>query len=159
MRRARVNVFVHFVWTTWDRLPLLNEAIHRVVHRAIAAKCDELGAELISFGGMEDHVHILVRVPATITIADLVGQIKGASSHAITHEVLTPNEFFKWQGAYGAFSVSRTHLTSVCEYIKHQREHHASGTTSAAYEPSTAPDPDTSPEPEFAGPPPHSQAT
>lgn len=137
MRGARVDVFVHLVWATWNRLPLLTDAIHRAVHRSIAAKCVELGAEVIAFGGVEDHVHVLVRMPATVAIADLVGQIKGASSHLVTHELLPKDEFFKWQGAYGAFSVSRTHLERVCDYIDHQREHHAAGTIIAIYEPET----------------------
>ena len=135
MRHSRVAVFVHVVWATWDRLPLLTETVERGVYRAIGDKCAELGAELLALGGVEDHVHVLVRMPATHSIAELVGQIKGASSHLITHSILPDDGFFKWQGAYGAFSVSLRHLDTVAHYIKHQREHHAAGTTLPAYEP------------------------
>jgi REP element-mobilizing transposase RayT len=127
MRRIQNAVFVHLVWATWDRLPLLVGAIERDVHRAIEAKCKELGTEIIAFGGVEDHIHLLVRLPATLAFADLVKHLKGASSHLLAQQ-LHPGEFFKWQGAYGAFSVSIDHLERASQYIAHQREHHASNT-------------------------------
>ena len=128
MRRAGVAVYVHIVWGTWDRLPLLTGELERRVHRAIGAKCEDLGAEVIALGGMEDHIHLLVRLPATLCVADLAKQVKGASSHLATHEVLGRDQFFKWQGAYGAVSVSPQHLPRVSDYIARQREHHAAGT-------------------------------
>lgn len=138
MRQTRVGVFVHLVWATWDRLPLLVGERQRLVYRAIETKCAEMGAEIIALGGVEDHVHLLLRMPPTHSIADLVGQIKGASSHLATHvadATDTNRDFFKWQGAYGAFSVSAPGLPTVAAYINHQRQHHADGTTVAAYEP------------------------
>jgi putative transposase len=77
---------------------------------------------------------MLVQMPATHSIAELVGQVKGASSHLVTRRILAHDGFFKWQGAYGAFSVSVRHLDAVSAYIKCQREHHAGGTTIRAYE-------------------------
>lgn len=135
MRHARVALFVHCVWATWDRLPLLTGEVERAAFRAIAAKCQQLGANLIALGGVEDHVHLLVQIPATLTVAKLMDQVKGASSHLVTHTVLPADGFFKWQGAYGAFTVSQRHLDAVANYIKHQRQHHAAATTIAAYEP------------------------
>jgi REP element-mobilizing transposase RayT len=134
MRQAKVNVWLHLVWATWDRLPLLTDRLHRRVHDAMAAKCVELGVQLLAYGGVEDHVHVIVRFPATSTIAVLVGQLKGASSHLLTHEV-EPLKFFKWQGGYGAFSLSARHLKTSIDYVHRQREHHAERTTIAAYEP------------------------
>jgi putative transposase len=126
VRRAGVAVFVHLVWATWDRLPFLTPEVEREVHRAIGAKCDELGTQVVAIGGIEDHVHLLVGLPATLSIADLVKHAKGASSHLVTHG-LGPGQVFKWQGAYGAVSVSRHHVPLVSDYIARQREHHADG--------------------------------
>ena len=137
MRRAGVAVYVHLVWATWDRLPLLVGEIERRVHRAIAAKCVELGAEVVALGGVEDHVHLLVALPATVSLAAFVGHVKGASSHFAGHEALNTDDdsrFFKWQGAYGAVSVSPDALAEVSDYIAHQREHHASNTLVADWE-------------------------
>jgi REP element-mobilizing transposase RayT len=124
MRRTSVAVFVHLVWATWDRLPLLTGAIQRPVYRAIAAKCRELKADVVAVGGVEDHVHLLVQLPATLSVADLMSHVKGATSHLVTHQ-LTPDRFFKWQGAYGAFSVGHAQVASLVAYIANQADHHA----------------------------------
>jgi len=135
MRHSHVAVFIHYVWATWDRLPLLTGEVERAVYRQIGDKCASLGADLIALGGVEDHVHMLVQAPATISIADFMNYVKGASSHLVTHEVLDGKTLFKWQGSYGAFSVSPRHRDAVVQYIKRQREHHAVGSLIAAYEP------------------------
>jgi putative transposase len=133
VRRAGVAVFVHLVWATWDRLPFLTPEVEREVHRAIGAECDELGAQVVAIGGVEDHVHLLARLPATLSIADLVKHAKGASSHLVTHG-LGPGQVFKWQGAYGAVSVSPHEVSQVSDYIARQKEHHATGSLKAEWE-------------------------
>ena len=133
MRRNRVAVFLHFDWATWDRLPLLTDDLARDVYRAIGAKCEELGAQVIAVGGVEDHVHLLVGFPSTVSIADLVGQAKGASAHLVTHQ-LAPGDFFKWQGAYAVYSIYHTAVPRVADYIARQREHHLTGSLIAEWE-------------------------
>ena len=144
MRQTQVAVFVHLVWATWDRLPLLPEEVRQPVYRAIGAKCTALGAEIIAIGGIEDHIHLLVPLPATLSVADLVKHTKGASAHLVTHQ-LVPHQFFKWQGADGAFSVSPHDLAPVSDYIARQREHHASGSLVMEWEHS--PTTNSSPQP------------
>ncbi len=133
MRHVQNAVFVHLVWATWDRLPLLTGAVEREARRAIEAKCGELGAEILAIGGVEDHVHLLVRLPATLAVADLMKHVKGASAHLVAQRSHA-NQFFKWQGGYAAFSVSVGHLTRVTRYIAQQREHHAANTLIPALE-------------------------
>jgi putative transposase len=136
MRRAGVALYVHLVWATWDRLPLLQGAVERQVYRAIGAKCDELGVEIIALGGIEDHVHLLASIPAALSVADLVKHIKGASSHLIASQRRDEKDgFFKWQGAYGACTVSPRALREVASYITNQRAHHAAGLLLAEFEP------------------------
>lgn len=133
MRHAGVAVYIHFVWATWDRLPLLTEALARPVCRAIGAICADRGAAVIAIGGVEDHLHLLVELPATLALADLAKQVKGATAHLVTHE-LAAGCFFRWQGGYGAVSVSPRHLAEVCDYIARQRDHHAAGALIAEWE-------------------------
>ena len=71
-------------------------------------------------------MHLLVRFPTTLTIAGLLKEVKGSSSHLVTHEI-TPGEFFKWQGSYGAFTVSKNVVPQVKTYIERQKEQHESG--------------------------------
>ena len=128
MRRPKIGVFVHLVWATWDRLPLLTPNRQAQAYRAIGAKCQELRADVLAIGGVEDHVHLLVRLPATVAIADLVKNIKGSSGHLLAKQAGPAGASFKWQGAYGAFSVAPRDLDAVADYIAHQRQHHALGT-------------------------------
>jgi putative transposase len=93
-----------------------------------------------ALGGMPDHIHLLVRFPTTLTIADLVKGIKGASSHLQTQHA-APGEFFKWQGGYGAFTVSPDVVPAVRTYIQHQKQHHAAGNLWAEWEQMHLPDP------------------
>ena len=72
---------------------------------------------------MADHVHLLTGFPPKLTISDLIGKAKGSSSHLITHEI-KPGEFFKWQGGYGAFTVSGNQIDQIADYIRNQAQHH-----------------------------------
>lgn len=133
MREARVAAFVHLVWGTWDRLPLLTGEATRVVYRAVEAKCRELKAEVIAIGGVEDHIHLLVQLPGALSVADLAKHVKGASSHLVNNQ-LSGDGSFRWQGAYAAFSVEPRRLDPVIDYIKHQREHHDANTIYGPWE-------------------------
>jgi putative transposase len=127
------QVYVHLVWACWNRLPLLTEEIRQKVFACIAANAEEVGCQVIEIGGIEDHVHFLVRIPLTTSIADLAHDVKGASSHLVTHK-LAPELGFKWQGSYGAFSVSGYHVHKVANYIRNQAAHHAENTTIPQFE-------------------------
>lgn len=142
MRGTRVALFVHLIWATWDRLPLLYGEPERSVYRCLERTCGEMGVEVLALGGIEDHVHLVVRMPATVAVADLVKRLKGASSHLATHKV-SPDDFFKWQGGYAAFSAGLKQLPALCEYVKGQKEHHRAGTLVAVYEAEPVQDPST----------------
>jgi REP element-mobilizing transposase RayT len=98
MHQTRVAVFVHVTWGTWDRLPLLTGEVERAVHRSLSDGCEELGAQVVAVGGVDDHIHLLVRLPGIISLAELMRRIKGASAHLVTHQI-APGEFFKWRAA------------------------------------------------------------
>jgi putative transposase len=121
------QLYLHCVWATWDRLPLITSEIEPQLYAALAAKCKELGCEPLAIGGISDHVHMLVRFAPTITISRLMGEIKGSSSHTMTH-VVNPGAFFKWQGSYGAFTISKRSIPQVRAYILNQKSHHAEQT-------------------------------
>src|SRR5689334_7506042 len=127
MRASYTQLYLHCVWATWDRLPLIKPEMERRLYAAMDAKCREFRCTVIALGGTSNHIHLLVRLPTTITIAKLIGDIKGTSSHLMTHE-LTPGQFFKWQGAYGAFTVSKDDVDAVTAYIRHQKTHHTAHT-------------------------------
>ena len=123
MRRPYTQLYIHLVFSTWDRLPLITPEIKSRIYPHILSKLQTLNCEPIIIGGVSDHVHLLIRINTNITIGNLVKEIKGSSSHLVTH-VITPGEFFMWQGGYGAFTVSKNNLKKVAGYIKNQKEHH-----------------------------------
>ncbi len=133
MRAPWTEVYLHLVWSTWRRYPFITDELRARVYGALAHQCAEVGADVIAIGGMPDHVHMLVRMPTTIAIAELVRRLKGASSHLVTHVLRWP-EPFKWQGGYGAFSVSKRHVRVVGDYILNQEQHYREGTTYLALE-------------------------
>src|SRR5437773_2423956 len=98
-------VYVHFVWRTWDSLPLILPEWEERVYACIGQGCVDLKCIPIRVNGMPNHVHALVRLHSTISVAGLAKQMKGDSSHFINHVIL-PGERFQWQRTYGAFSVS-----------------------------------------------------
>jgi len=82
---------------------------------------ENLKAKVFVIGGVEDHVHVYCSLPATITIADLVSNLKSSSS-AWVHDVL--QHPFGWQDGYSAFTMSKSADDDVIRYILNQEEHH-----------------------------------
>ena len=126
MRRNKLALCLYLVWTTWDRLPLITPDIERRLYRNIESEAQKQGCTVLALNGTEDHVHLLVIFPTTITIADVLKHVKGVSSRFV-NETLRPPAQFKWQGSYGAFTVSRWDVARIKEYIKRQKEHHRGG--------------------------------
>ncbi len=123
MRSNFTQLYLHYVWSTWDRLPLITPDIQKVVYAAVIQECEQLKCTVIAVGGVEDHVHLLTSFLPTLSVSELIKQIKGSSSHLINHEV-KPDEFFKWQGSYGAFTVSHNDIDRAANYIRNQSTHH-----------------------------------
>ena len=133
MRDALVQIYLHYVWGTWDRLPLITQDNEKQVYEAILEKSQILGGVVDAIGGMPDHIHLLVRFPSTISIADFIKGVKGSTSHLMTHAI-NSEEFFKWQGSYAVFSVGKSDIPRIKSYIQHQKEHHQNNQVDALIE-------------------------
>ena len=133
MREPFTQLYVHVVWSTWDRLPLLTDDIREAVFSAIAVKCREMKCKPLAIGGIDNHVHVLVRFLPTLMISELVQAIKGCSSHLVTH-VLKPGAYFKWQGGYSAYTLRDEEVEQVRKYIENQARHHADQSLASAWE-------------------------
>jgi REP element-mobilizing transposase RayT len=126
MRHSKIELYVHLVWTTKGRESLLRDAIERAAHRSIEQQALAMGCRALAVGGMPDHVHLLLAIPSTKSVSQVVNRIKGVSSRLLNDQPGCSGAF-RWQEGYGALSVSRSHVSRVISYIKGQREHHASG--------------------------------
>ena len=125
-RKNKINVFHHYVWATWDRLPLLTEDIERDVYRYIQQVCRDDGAEVLAVNGMPDHIHLLVCMSPTVSMSELMQHVKGGSSRFIS-KTLKPDSWFAWQRHYAVFSVAIRDRAKAIAYIQNQKEHHATG--------------------------------
>ena len=123
MRRPYHKLFYHLVWATYDRLPLIKAEYESRLYSGIRLKVKELKGQVIAVNGLDDHVHVLLRLGPTLSISEILKGIKGSSSHLMNHEIMR-DETFKWQGYYGAFSVSPTSLDKVKEYVDNQKQRH-----------------------------------
>jgi len=128
-----VEVYLHAVWATWRREPYIVPEIERPIYRCIESEIESAGARLLAIGGVEDHINILVKIPATIAIAKLMNQVKGVSSRLV-HDHYPDHELFRWQENYGVFSVGRTQVRRVQGYVQGQKQHHAEGALHARWE-------------------------
>ena len=127
MRAPFTQLYVHLVWSTWDRVPTITPEAQSLVTAIALSKCEELKCQPIAIGGMDDHVHLMIRLHPTIAIATLVGEIKGSSSHLVNQNLRLP-EKFRWQGAYGAFTLRKDEVEQVSNYVHNQKVHHLENT-------------------------------
>jgi putative transposase len=101
----------------------LPASIDATLAKLLDAKANALGCSSIATGVASDHVHVIVRLETTVTLAGLVGQLKGASAHHINERVLL-SEPLRWQVGYWAESVSPSGLVYLERYVRTQRSHH-----------------------------------
>ena len=119
-----LQLYVHLVWATWGRNPWITDEIEARMYGAILKKCRDLKCKPLAIGGISDHVHLLVTLHPSVSVANLAGNVKGFSSHVINEVVLTES-MFKWQGGYGAFTLRKDDIPQIYDYVHNQKRHHA----------------------------------
>lgn len=119
-----VKVYIHFVWSTKNRVPYLDsKELRQQVWKHIKENAKSKGIYIDFVSGYSDHCHCLVSMGVDQTIQKVMQLTKGESSFWINKNKLTI-EKFEWQDEYFAVSVSESALNKVREYIKNQEEHH-----------------------------------
>src|SRR5436190_225963 len=124
MPQSLAQVWLHIVFSMKNREPFLSDPVIRgETHAYLAGTCKALDCPPIIVGGVADHVHVLCGLGRTVTIADLVKNLKLESSKQIKLKAPSLADFY-WQNGYGAFSVSPGHREPLRHYIENQMEHH-----------------------------------
>jgi len=137
-RNVYSDIFLHIVWRTKDNAPMVREGFRDELHAFVQQRCDRTdGVRCHAVGGTTDHVHVAVRVPPTLQVAEWIGKLKGASSYYVNNE-LGHTKALQWQTGYGVVSFGRKPLPFVVEYIQNQEEHHGAGKAYARLERITA---------------------
>lgn len=114
-------------------MPLIHETIESEIHNFISEQLREIGCPVRVINGMPDHIHCLFLLNSQKSIAEVIKQIKGSSSHFINQNNLIEQKF-SWQTGYAAYSVSESVVDKVFQYIKNQKTHHQKKTYQQEYD-------------------------
>jgi putative transposase len=123
MPHSYVSNLVHYVFSTKERVPFIDQELESRLWPYMGGIARENGMKALAVGGTADHVHTLLSLPATLSVAKAIQLIKGGSSKWV-HDQWPRYRRFAWQDGYGAFSISASQMKSVISYIDGQKEHH-----------------------------------
>lgn len=123
MSHSFISQLMHCVFSTKERRPMITPEIQPRLFQYMGGIARENKIKLLAAGGVDDHVHLLISMPSTISISNAMQLIKGGSSKWV-HETFTQSRLFAWQEGYGAFSIGVSDIERTTEYINHQAEHH-----------------------------------
>jgi len=123
MPQSLSSILVHLVFSTKHREPFITDAVESELHPYMATIFREHNSPSLIIDGTADHVHALVALGRTITVADLVEEVKTGSSKWIKTK---GREFrnFHWQKGYGVFSIDQANVEQIKRYIRNQKQHH-----------------------------------
>jgi len=123
MASTFISVNIHFVFSTKNRTKIISDEIRDRLWPYMGGIAKQHKMIALAAGGTEDHAHILLSIPATVSLAKAIQLIKGGSSKWINDEFPTDGKF-SWQQGYAAFSVSPGRVERTISYILNQQEHH-----------------------------------
>jgi REP element-mobilizing transposase RayT len=123
MPQSLAQIYIHLIFSTKNREPVLRAEERETLHAYLGGILRQAECPLLGVGSVHDHVHLVYRQSKNLSVAQVVEDVKTASSKWLkTQGDVYRN--FHWQAGYGAFSVSASRLSAVLEYVRRQGEHH-----------------------------------
>jgi len=123
MPKSFNRIWIHAIWATKNRKPLIHPSMDKELHDFIKEKFIEVGCPIRISNGYRDHVHCLFLLNTKRPLDEIIQRVKGSSSHFVNSNNLIPKKF-AWQKGYRSFSVSESVNNRVYQYILNQKEHH-----------------------------------
>lgn len=123
MSHTFTNLLVHMVFSTKGRVSCITTEMQMELYPYLGGLTRKLKGKAYAINGIEDHVHLLASLPPTVSVSDALKFIKANSSGWLGKKFSKRN-FVGWQVGYGAFSVSKSAVPDVVDYIQRQKEHH-----------------------------------
>ena len=117
------NLLVHVIFSTKDRIASIRPEWRLDLHAYLGGIIRQLGGRALAINGTADHVHLLLSMPAALSVAEAVRVIKANSSRWVNREHAVKRTF-AWQTGYAAYSVSHSNAALVVRYIRKQEDHH-----------------------------------
>jgi putative transposase len=121
------KLWIHSIWSTKNRVPLIDPSIESKIYSFMEKQFVELGCPVKNINGIQDHIHCLFMLNPQRSPAEIIKQVKGSTSHYINQNNLIKHKF-GWQTGYASFSVSESAIPKVNLYISNQKEHHTKRT-------------------------------
>ncbi|MBE7517290.1 MAG: IS200/IS605 family transposase [Chloracidobacterium sp.] len=121
MAHTYTNLIYHVVFSTEGHIRSLTKERRAELFAYLAALIKEKKGLPLIINGVEDHVHLLFELPPSVALSDVMRFLKANSSRWFKERFEIP---FAWQTGFGAFSVSRSVVPKVSDYIRDQEEHH-----------------------------------
>lgn len=132
MANTYSQIYIHVVFAVFGRQNLIPKKIREELHKYITGIVQKRDQKMLAIFCMPDHSHILIGMKPSISISDLVRDIKAGSSKHINDNHLIKGRF-NWQNGFGAFSYSRSQIDNVIKYILNQEKHHKKKTFREEY--------------------------
>jgi len=126
------RLYYHIIWPTRDHRQLIQPAWEKELYTYLGAKAQELGCAPSAINGISTHVHLVLSIPPSVAVSDVIGILKAGASRRITRAY--PEAGFAWQRDSFIYSVSSAGLERITGYVKAQKVHHAQGTLIAGFE-------------------------
>jgi putative transposase len=120
---AFTKVWIHAVWGTKNREPLLSKDVRSILFQHIRDNAKKKSIYLDFINGYHDHIHCLFTLNADVSLSKTIQLIKGEASYWANKENLTKTKL-SWADEYFAVSVSESMIEKVRIYIRNQEEHH-----------------------------------
>jgi putative transposase len=133
MSKVFHKLYYHAVWTTYLRQPEITIEIEKYLYPFLINKAKRFHCEILGCNGTDDHVHIVINIPPSESVSDIVGKLKGSSSYFLNKELQVTKDF-NWQDGYGILSFAEKDLPKVLRYIERQKHHHKENKINTALE-------------------------
>lgn len=130
---AYVKIWIHFVWGTKSREPLISKKLKPILIDHIKENANSKKIYIDSIDGGKEHIHILVSLGVSQSISKVANLLKDESSHWVNKQKMIKGKF-DWQDEYFAVSVSESMVNKVRQYIRKQEEHHRTKTYKEEYD-------------------------
>ena len=122
MAHSYYELHYHLVWGTKGREAMVLPDLRYRLYACIRENCEAKACTVHEIGGVEDHVHVALSIPATASVAEVVHDAKGSSSHLVNAEGIGRGLY--WQPGYGAMSIRKKDVPAVRRYIQEQKQRH-----------------------------------
>jgi putative transposase len=132
MAHTYARIFIHCVFSTKNHQKIITDDLRERLWSYMGGIARKNKITVLAIGGVEDHTHLFLSFPPSLSVSEALKKIKGGSSSWV-HTNFPAQRSFRWQEGFGAFTVSSSRVKATMDYIKGQREHHSKKTFKEEY--------------------------